>query len=456
MQSDIVTVQHKTYSIARELRELVIDLRGGTPALRAKHAKYLPKFGAESDASYKLRSSQATLHNLYDQTEEAISGLAHKDAIEYDGVPQPMIDLFDNIDSEKNNLDVFSKEAFKGMMEGHGLILVDYPQKNEQITNAATESQFDRRPYWIWFNANQITNWKTQRNVFNNQIELSLLVLHEPTTKDTGFFMQETQDQYRVFWLDDQHIALWQLWQETTNKKGKKEFVKVTAEMPLLKDNGDPVLNIPVGIAYGCKIEFLVSKPPLLDAAYKNVEHYQDYSDFRTLKHKTAVPVPVAKGLNPAAIKAIAGDKLIDVGTEGDFSFVEITGTSLEILRESLKDVERHIGLLGLSAVVEDAQQRQGDITATEILYDSIEETAKIATMTASLKDAMETAMVFTADYMGLESETLGSIIHGTAWKKSEDDQEIEPKGERPTAIGEIEDILNGTSPIISETGNVA
>lgn len=395
-------------------REVYADTIAGTRRLRENRSKYLPKFEAESETSYKNRWQSATLLNLTKRTQQTMSGLVFKGEIELQDDVAPALKKFcENVDNEGNHIDVFARKAFEKSFEGHSLILVDYPYSDDSIRSLLDEEKSKRRPYLCLFGADQIINWQVRTNPVNKQPELSVLVLEETVTKQTGMFAFDSLKQYRVFYLDEMNRAAWQLWQEM---ESGKEPVMIGNGV-LTGANKKALPRIPVALIYGEQTGFLESRPPLIDLAYKNIEHFQTYSDYKSLIHKTCVPIAVAKG-KVDEVPILSGDIVIEVPIEGDFGFAEVSGSSLEVIRQSLEDMKQEIGLLGLSAVIDNGTN-SAEVTATEALLNSIEETSHLAVMARSLKDALEQTLIHTAWYLGTDEG--GSLELGTAWRKAEE-----------------------------------
>jgi hypothetical protein len=156
-----------------------------------------------------------------------------------------------------------------------------------------------------------------------------------------------------------------------------------------------------------------------LDIALKNIEHFQTYSDYKSLIHKTCVPIPVGKGLETAGDERIVvgGSTMVQTSATGGFGFAEVSGSSLNVVRQTLQDNREEAALMGLSILT---GQPQVMMTATEILLNSISETAELRVFARSLQDAIELCLGHTAEYLMLPRDAGGSINLRTAWSNTD------------------------------------
>ena len=428
---DSVAAQHPEWWQAWQKREIYQDVYEGTLRLREKRGQYLPKFPAETDADYDLRSSTATLFNITRKTADVMSGLVFKESITLEeDVDAEIVGLAENIDNAGTHFDVFARKALSAAFEGCSLILVDAPMARP--VSREEQLRAGIRPYWILYTADQIWNWRYQVNPVSKRKELSLIVLREESEEAAGDFVSETIVRFRVFRFDSQVVS-WALYRELRTQ-GKLEFVlEGEGLLPQLS-------QIPVAI-----VGELGADPFLLDIALKNIEHFQTYSDYKSLIHKTCVPIPVGKGveLGGSHSVVIGGSTMIQTSADGGFGFAEVSGSSLETVRQSLQDNREEIALMGLSILADKTAAVQQ--TATEVLLNSIGETAELRVFARELQDALELAMGHTAEYLGLSRDAGGSVKLGTAWSGEMDKMEMSVE-----ELNQRADVANKLSGIMS------
>ena len=412
-KNDTVAVMHPQFWASYEKREIYKDVIEGTLKLREKRNKYLPKFPAETDADYDFRSSTATCFNITAKTQAVMTGLVFKSNITLsEDVDDELRLLWENIDNSGTHGDVFARRTLESAFEGYSLILVDAPMTT--VNSREEQMRYGLRPYWILYNADQIWNWRYQINPISKSRELSLIVLREITDEPVGEYTSEPVVRFRVFRYDG-FLVTWQLYREVGNDENKKVEYILEAEGSLPQ-----LTQIPVSV-----VGELGDDPLLLDIALKNIEHFQTYSDYKSLIHKTCVPIPVGKGVELAGGDKIVvgGSTMVQTSPSGGFGFAEVSGTSLNLVRQSLQDNRDEAALMGLSLLAD--KTARVDVTATEALLNNIGETAELRVIARNLQDAIELAMGHTAEYLGFERIEGGSVELGAAWNNEVDEYQM-------------------------------
>lgn len=439
-KQDQVSATHPDYSKSRPQREMFSDILAGTLTLRAKRSKYLPQFPAETQADYQFRADTATSFNLTAKTVEVMAGLVFKEPIKLlSDVYDPIAELWENIDNAGTHGDVFARKAFEATFDGYAAILVDSPE-----TAAATRGQAQRlglRPYWTLYKADQIINWQHRINPISRRKELALIVFREVTNEATGEYITEQVVRYRVFRLMDgtadgiyrPALVMFQLWREIEDNKQIKYVLEQERTIPGLTE-------IPVAV-----LGQLGGVPPLMDLSLKNLEMFQTYSDYKTLIHKTCVPIAVAKGLETGGDNTvvISPSTLVQTSPDGDFGFSEVSGSSLAVIRQAIQDNRDDIALLGLSLLAD--KTARVDLTATEALLNSIGETAALRVMARNLQDGLELALGHTAEFMTQPRTTGGSIELGTAWNIQKDEfaMSLDELNQRADIVNKLSGVLS-------------
>ncbi len=374
--------------------DLMADVCAGTLRLRQKGPTYLPLEPAEDTHDYALRKNRALFFNATERTLQALTGMVlRKEPRLADDNPPALLDLWENIDNAGTHAAVFAKEAFASALKyGHGLIYVDMPPPLPPGATLADERALNRRPYWVFYEADQIVNWRVE--TIRGQQALTLLVLEEESIEPDGDYGEKKVERYRVL-----RPGSWQLYRETESG-GKKEY--------LLEAEGPTSLPyIPATVIYARRTGFLTSKPPLLDLALVNLTHYQKYSDYSIYLHVSSRPVLWFRGRNTAKqIEPIGPYTYFDVDQEnGHVAFAETTGAALAAARTDLEDLKAQMAMLGLSLL---AGPSPAPTTATEQLISKVQSDSDLATAARSLKDALELALYYTSAYLGLEQS--GSV----------------------------------------------
>lgn len=381
---------------------IVSDVSGGTAVMRSRRVTYLPLEPAEHSDAYERRLKRSVFFNAYSRTRDALVGMVFKDNPELgEDVPDQIQKDLENVDLSGSHFDVFAKELFTDAFEGHAFILVDMQPKLPDGATLADERASGRRPFWVKYKANQALNWRTE--VINGETVLTQITFEEKTTEPVGEFGQEEICRYRVFRLAGGQVT-WELYRKVTDDQGEDKVISEAKGITTLD-------RIPVAVVYGNRVGMLKSSPPLLDLAYLNIAHFQEYSDYRNILHVAQVPMLARIGANQEQTSVQVGmQSTVDVGPDGDVKWVEIQGKGIEAGRSELQDLEQRMALMGLSML---AQKSDANVTATEIRANNLQESSDLSTMARSLQDALEEALGFHAAYY--DEKDGGSVELGVA-----------------------------------------
>jgi len=384
------SAQRQLYAV-----QMVRDLWDGTQAIREAAQSYLPQAPGESPPAYSSRLQRSVFFNAYRRTIEGLVGLIFRvdpdlteDAENPDEiVPEPIREHWENIDLEGTHGDVFCRELEQDAISaGHAGILIDYPRATGQETRAE-EQALELRPYWVPIKKENILSWRTEKQGGNRV--LTQIVLLEKTMVPDGEFGEKEQTRYRVLYRTEGVVG-WRLLE--INKE--REVVEVI-----------PFVEVRTS---GAK-SFLDSDPPLLDLAYLNVAHYQQWSDYAYAIHKTNVPflflagVPEARDESGQPVEMVIGPNSYvnsaDPGAKAEY--ISHDGTALGSSKAALDDLKADMGTLGLAML---APQKRVAETAKAKQLDKSTSDSALSVSARALQDAVENALQFHANYMRLES----------------------------------------------------
>jgi hypothetical protein len=156
--------------------------------------------------------------------------------------------------------------------------------------------------------------------------------------------------------------------------------------------------------------------PPMQDAAFLQIEHYQQESGLKYASENTAFPMLAGNGVSPptdAAGKAITvpiGPKRVlyapptQTGTGaivGSWQFIEPNATSLKFLSDEVKETERQLRELGRQPLTADS----GNLTVITTAFAASKGNSAIQAWCLNLKDALEQALKITTRWQGDSTE---------------------------------------------------
>lgn len=408
------------------------DVMLGTEAMRAHNAIYLVQGAAETDGEFALRTQRAECFPMFKETVKGMTGLVfRKDPVLQDDVPDPLVELSENIDGAGTHLAVFLRQVFEDAMQtGHAGILVDMPQSplTDRALTIAEEQALGMRAYWLHIAAEQIVNWRT--DVIHGVTVLTLLVIRERHIAPMGAFMTAMVTRYRVFRRDlVTGVVSFSVYEfGPDNDQEMRE-----AQTGILRN----VQAIPFAVVYaGQRRGPLTSFPPLVDLAYTNVAHMQVLADHRTSLHMAGVPIFVRIGMEEtpgdpnrgigdgfdatqldattpegiAQIEAINGggsvqvigpNMGIDLPLGGNAKYVEHNGNALSASQAELTAIEKRAAAQGLSLLSPDNRAAE---TAEAKRLDRAQQDAALSRAARSMQDCTEQALEYTAQFLRLPS----------------------------------------------------
>ena len=413
------------YVAALPLVSLIRDLLGGTPKMHEQCATYIPKWKAEKQENYLKRARSAKVYGgLARSLSASVGMLFAKEPEPSDNWPAAMLEHWWNIDGKGAKGPVFAKRrAEDAIADGFGGILVDFPSVPEGVVvTAANEAALNLRPRWAAYQRLDILSWQTA--VVNNVETPVQIVLRESHTRTTGEFATETVPAYRILTLREQNtapkgaapviawVASWRLVIETKAASGEVTGIEELGKGVFRDRTGAPFDVIPLAVGYGGRTDApFTAHPPLTDLAWCNLQHWQIATEKRYNERLCAYPQPVKKGdLAPTGLNSQDGRPIIskfelgpgvvvNLKADADFFWRELTGASLDKLRDAKQDERDEMGELGASFL---SKKTRGVETAEAKRIDSVAENATLATAGQGVEDWLNQALEFHARYLGI------------------------------------------------------
>lgn len=407
---DLPTTTHPSYDRMIADWKLCRDLKRGTRAIHEGGTTYLPKHAAELNGDYQMRSQRTEVYNGFGRTIAAIVGLVfQRDPELPDTAPAPIVEHWKNITGGGIDGPTFTRRIFADALTiGLGGILVDYPPVVAGLTLAA-EQKAGARPYWVWYQAENVLSWRMGRK--NGAVVLTQLVLRECVEAPNGLFGTAIIYRYRQLWRDVTPVineigvaeeviddtVRFQLWETRDEKNDPPE--KVGPPGVISNQTEIPFSGCITGNDAG---DLWEAEPPLKDLADVNLAHYQVRADRRHLMHIACVPVPFRKGVlgrtETVASLAIGANVLIDLPADGEFGWAEVTGSALQPTGDELAALERQMASLGMAFLQSETRAAE---TAEAKRIDTTAQNATIASSARALKMCIDKALGFHAQYLG-------------------------------------------------------
>lgn len=350
-------------------------------------SKYLTQEPAEPSKAYSARLNRSTYAPIYRDSIKAYAGLLNK--FQLADAPQSLIDSESDIDLQGSSIQSFWNRCDEyAIRDGGVFIMVDMMPAPKEQDNFIDQQKDGRHPYLIMIERKDLINWSVESRGGREYINHATIRQLKSIPNSSGFGVT----------LEPVYYVL---------KPGVVQEYRLER-----KDNGwiqipqGPVATslpiVPV-IWYGASSSrFAQGDLPLNGLAELSIQHFQSRSDLTELLHKCAMPVPVRKGApigpdgRPAPL-ILGPNTAVDLpGENGDFTFAEPTGKSLERHQAEIEHIEKLMDRSGLNFLY-----GANIKTATEASLRSSQVASQVSALVRNKTSAFNTVMKLWAAYAG-------------------------------------------------------
>lgn len=375
----------KSYSKQMAYLTLPRTLMGGTPAMRKAEKTFLPQEPNESSTAYNNRLARTILYNGFGKAVRSLTGKILEKGVKLDDdTPEQISELCEYIDTSGRDLERFIHDVVEdAMVVGRSHVLVDFPPKPvDGVLTLEQERELGLRPYWVHVTADNLIYWRLSKGQL---VEIRIKEVSE-----------DEKPQIRVITTTE-----WQLWQQSGQVvNGQSQWAMV--------DGGPNTLGVvPLATFYTRREGEMVSRPPLEDLAYKNLEHWQSSSDQRHILHIARVPILFGQGFDEDGDVTIGPNQLVKGPRDSDLKYVEHSGAAINAGKEDLMRIEDQMAILAMEPVL---NSRTGNQTATGRAIDSAEAQSSIKLIAGDIEDATDLCLGFTAMWLGLPKDQAGGV----------------------------------------------
>lgn len=369
------------------------SLLGGTKAMRESRESYLPSYEAESPKDYETRLYSTFLYNMYRKAILVLVGKIFSKEIKLaDDVPRQIQEWTENVDRQGRALNVFARIlAEDGINRGKTHFLVDSP-----VEQADTKDEAQRRglrPYWVHVPPDEIIGWREA--VINGNRVLTQLRRRFTVYEEDGEWGTASREYVTVYERENDLVTYQNY---TQDEDGNWHPIEDQA-------GALPVSYIPLVTVYTGQTGFMTAKPPMLDLAYKNVEHWQSSSDQRHILKWSRFAIPIIKGGDPDTRYVFGPSNAIPVPSDGDVYFAEHSGAAIESGFKDLEQLKEEMGELALEPML----RRPGNVTATDRAITESGNRSQLVHWAMALKDGLEQGLQYMAEF-GTEQQG-GSVV---------------------------------------------
>ena len=401
--------------------KMIAAISAGVRGMRAGGEEYLPKFEAESSEAYKKRLNTARMTNVFVDIVENLSMRPFDQPVL---LSEETIEQFkefaEDVDARETDLTGFAAQLFRHALEdGLTWVLVDYTEDVPENATVAEELEIGARPFWVEYRAADVLAVYSDR-VDGNERFLEVR-LRERTIERDGF-EEKTVERVRIFRHEPGQQPEWELWRKKESAVAPKgqnvpgqEWEREKGPTPLTID---VIPLVPVVFGQRNGGGWMID-PPLRDAAYLQIELYQQENGLKNARNLTAFPVLAAKNLNPEQgddgnpKPIVIGPSSVLYGGEGQdgggsWEYIEPGATSLNFLREDVKDTIREMRELGRQPLT----AQSGTMTVIGTAAVTQKNTSAIQAWAGMLGQSLENAFAMTAKWLNIDDAVVGVVVH--------------------------------------------
>lgn len=400
MAEPTVANTSSAYEVMRPRLALMNAVLGGTETMRT--AGMLYKHPEETDTSYTNRLAAATLYNVTALTLNALVGRVFREEPEVtDAVPDDIRALFSDIDLQGTHIWNFAQRVFtEAMAKGFCGVMVDYQQFTtvEPVDRPRTledDRQANLRPYWITLSPENVL--AAYGSLVNGRWQLSHVRLREEQIIQEGW-EERTIQRVRVLTPDS-----WELWELQRGPRGGRE------RWNMIDSGVNTFGSIPILFFYTECVGLTEARPPLLDLAYLNVEHWNNSSDQRNILTTSRFPMLAVSGIaeeNIANLKIGPNRWLITPDPQAKWYYVEPTGAAIQAGANSLDRLEAQMTQYG-AEFLRERGVNEGTIGR---VLDSSESTSTLAQYATMFGMYLGQLFALTARWMRMDASDVGFV----------------------------------------------
>jgi len=351
---------------------LIEDLVQGTYQIRRRHRRYLPQEPRELDESYDNRLSRSVCPPYYIRLERMLAGMLTRKPVRLNDVSDVVREQLFDVDLMGNDLNVWTYETARKMVRyGHIGVLVDAPSAGEY-----------GRPYWVTYTPRDILGYRTE--LVEGAQKLMQLRLAEKVILPDGEFGEKEVEQVRLLRPGEFEI-------HRRNDQGEFEVV----------ESGTTTMDhIPFSVAYANRVNFMESRPPMMDIAELNLKAYQMQSDLDNMLHIAGVPMLAFFGFPQAAEEVTAGPgEAISFPAEGRAEYIEPQGRAFDAQFKRIEQVASQINELALSSVL---GQKLSAETAESKRIDRSQGDSTMMVIAQNMQDLIDNCLEHHAHYLNI------------------------------------------------------
>lgn len=398
---------HKEYDALLPLWQTMRATSAGERAVKAAGTEYLPMLGGQSkdrdgQAQYEAFKQRASFYNATGRTIDGLSGMIFRKIPQVE-VPASMEEWLDDVTLGGLDFQGFAECVVEDVLTvGRAGILVDFPRVEVGGLTQAEADRMNLRPFLSMYRAESILNWRT--GMIGNRTMLTQVRLLEQYSEPVDEFEDDEGEQIRVLDLAGEGDELYYR-QRIFRKEGrKKEWAQVGDD--IVPTMGGRTLDyIPFVFTNPRDTAPNVDKPPLIDLADKNLDHYRMDADYHhSLHFLAAASTRWVKGVTQEEIDEGCFDEVgptayhASTSADAEFGISEPSGHGIPAQRQALQDAEQQMAFLGARMLSPD--KRAAEAVETAAIHRQ-GEMSVLASLALAVSSALCKALEIARDWSG-------------------------------------------------------
>ncbi len=402
---------------------MVSSIMGGVRTMRAGGEAYLPKFEAEGREAYNKRLSTARMTNIFADVIYNLAVRPFEQPVQLgENTTQQLKDFAEDVDGTGDDLTMFAARVFRHALEdGITWVLSDHTKSVDlgRPLTVAEEREMGSRPLWAEYRAADMLAVYSER--VNGEERFTEARLRE-TSVDRDGFEEKTIERVRVLRHAEGSAPTWELWRKKESAAAPAGQNVVGEEWELEEgphdyDGIDVIPLVPIVFGHRQGNGWLVD-PPLRDAAYLQLELYQQENGLKNVRNFTAYPMLAGNGIEPEQgedgnpKELVVGPRSVLFTGSGEgtrsWAYVEPAGASLRFLRDDIKDTIRDLRELGRQPL----SLETGNITVIATAALTQKNNSAVQAWAGFLGHGLERALELTADWLNIEDPEITVTVH--------------------------------------------
>ena len=378
--------EHPSYVRWKEEWQVCRDTISGQRDIHAARETYLSKLKGMDEDEYEAFVKRARFLNAMQRTVQGLSGLVMRKEPYITGAFEDF-----QVDASGMTIEQYMIGVISEILSvGRGGTFIDFPVTPENVSVAQAE-RMALQPTWSYYPAEDILNWKK-----NDQGVFTMVVLRERYLEDnTDEFATEESERYRVLDLDPNKGFKYRI--RVFNGTGATQESEIWPQM-----NGHFMDAIPF-------VEHGTFKPPLMDIADNNIQHYRLSADHNHGLHFVALPTPYITGVSVDEAPSEIGPSALWVleNSEASVGLLEFEGKGLSSIKEELAAIEKNMAQLGARMLSD--MTMMSDETATAATIRNSAETSALSTTVVRLNEDFKNIVMISLMWMGEAPATVSA-----------------------------------------------